>query len=138
MKTLLSILLVAAFGAVALADVQDPPMNDFGPTRKLGRGIANVLYGITELPYCIANINELEGNSAGCSYGIVKGLGRTFYRFGKGWYEIATFPVPTYKASYRPPYPSQIPWVHGGYTEFPPELGFETRYSYVRDYEPLQ
>jgi len=138
MKTLLSILLVAAFGAVAYGDVQDPPMNDQGPTRKLGRGIANVLYGITELPYQIANINDLEGNSAGCSYGIVKGLGRTFFRFSEGWYEIITFPVPNYKGSYRAPYASQIPWLHGGYTEFPPELGFETRYPYVREYAPVQ
>jgi len=132
MKSLLSILLVVAFGAVALADIQAPPMTGMGPTRKLGRGISNVLYGITELPYTMATVNEREGNSAGFGVGIVKGLGRSFFRFGIGWYEIVTFPAPCYKSSYRPPYPSNIPWVQGGYQEFPPELGFESRYNYCK------
>jgi hypothetical protein len=26
------------------------------------------------------------------------------------------------------------PWIHGGYEEFPPELGFQSRFSYIRDY----
>ena len=130
MKSLLTILLAVAFGAAAYADIQSPPMVDMGPTRKLGRGLSNLLYGMTELPYTMNRINETEGNSAAFGYGVVKGLGRSLFRFGVGWYEILTFPAPCYKSSYRPPYPSTIPWTQGGYTEFPPELGFESRYDY--------
>ncbi|MEA3188897.1 MAG: hypothetical protein QOD99_2727 [Chthoniobacter sp.] len=133
MKLLLCFLLLSGFAAVALADIQDPPANDQGPTRKLGRGLSNILYCWTEIPDTIATMNEREGNAAAGSYGVVKGFGRAFFRFGAGWYEFALFPVPTYKGSYRPFYRPNIPWIHGGWQEFPPELGFETRLRYVRE-----
>lgn len=43
----LAFLLTASF---ALADIQQPPSSEWGPTRKLGRGLGNICYGITELP----------------------------------------------------------------------------------------
>ena len=134
MKSFLCLFSLTVFVASACADIQDPPANDFGPTRKLGRGLSNIFFGITEIPDTICTINEREGNAASATYGVVKGFGRSFYRFGAGWFEFLTFPLPTYKASYRPFYSSNIPWIHGGYTEFPPELGFETRYRYNRFY----
>ena len=105
-------------------------MTGMGPTRKLGRGLSNMLFGFTELPYTIATMNDREGNSTTAAYGVVKGLGRSLFRFGVGWYETVTFAVPCYKSSYRAPYHSNVPWVQGGYQEFPPELGWESRYSY--------
>jgi hypothetical protein len=51
-------------------------------------------------------------------------------RFHYGIYEIVTFPFPTHNGSFRPPYRSNIPWIHGGYTEFPPEIGWQTRKTY--------
>jgi putative exosortase-associated protein (TIGR04073 family) len=132
MKTLLSIALLSILSVCAYADIQDPPMNDYGPTRKFGRGFANVAFAGVELIQNPTVINEREGNAAGWSYGGIKGFGRFFYRMGMGFYEMATFPFATYKGSYRPPYKSNIPWVNGGYEEFPPELGFESRYRYVR------
>ena len=132
MKTLLSISLLALVSASAFADIHDPSMNDYGPTRKLGRGLANITFAGTELILNPTEINDREGNSAAWSYGVVKGFGRFFYRMGFGVYEVATHPFATYKGSYRPPYKSNIPWIHGGYEEFPPELGFESRYRYVR------
>jgi hypothetical protein len=30
--------------------------------------------------------------------------------------------------------PPDIPYIHAGYPEFPPELGNESKYPYVRDY----
>lgn len=134
MKTLLSICIPALLSVSALADIHDPSMNDYGPTRKLGRGLANITFASTELILNPAVINDREGNSAGWSYGVVKGFGRFFYRMGFGVYEVATHPFATYKGSYRPPYKSNIPWIHGGYEEFPPELGFESRYRYVRSH----
>lgn len=134
MKFPLCLALLTALSAAAFADIQDPPMNDQGPTRKLGRGIANIAAGVTEIPASICEINEREGNAAAFSYGVVKGVGRFFARFGFGVYEVATFPFPTSQGSYKPPYRSNIPWIHGGYDEFPPELGFQTRYRYTRTY----
>jgi len=130
MKSLLTILLAVAFGAAAYADIQSPPMTGVGPTRKLGRGISNLLFGFTELPYTIATMNDQDGNSAACGYGVVRGIGRSLHRTGTGLYEILTFPVPCYMGSYRMSYPSKNPWVQGGYEEFPPELGWESRYHY--------
>ncbi|HEY6070192.1 MAG TPA: exosortase system-associated protein, TIGR04073 family [Chthoniobacterales bacterium] len=123
-----------AIATTALADIQDPPGNDYGPTRKLGRGIGNFLYASTELPNSICNVNRTEGNSAAASYGVVRGLGRSTARHFTGLYEIFTFAAPTHHNSYRPVLPNDIPWIHGGYSEFPPELGFESKHTYCRDY----
>lgn len=131
LSLVLSLLFTAFLGASAMADIQDPPVNDQGPTRKLGRGIANIVWAPAEFFNTVNLINEREGNSAAAGYGIIKGVGRSFYRFGVGFYEVATFPFPTHKGSYRQPYPSNIPWIHGGYEEFPPELGWDSKLSYV-------
>jgi putative exosortase-associated protein (TIGR04073 family) len=130
MKKLLLSLTALTLASTAFADIQDPPMNDQGPTRKLSRGISNVLFGITELPQCINQINDREGNAAAASYGVVRGVTRTAVRIGAGVYEIVTFPFPTNRSSYRPALKSNIPWIHGGYEEFPPELGWNTRKRY--------
>ena len=134
MKSLLSFAIVSLLTASAFADIQDPPMNDQGPTRKLGRGLANMTFGVTEFVQSQSEINDREGNAAAASYGVVRGIGRTFFRFGMGVYEVVTFPFPTTRSSYRPPYRANVPWIHGGYEEFPPELGFESRLRYVRSY----
>ena len=134
MKTLLSISFLSLLAVSAFADIQDPPMNDYGPTRKLARGISNIAFAGVELIQNPAELNEREGNSAGLLYGATKGMGRFVFRMGIGLYEVATHPFATYKGSYRPPYKSNIPWIHGGFEEFPPELGFESRYRYSRAY----
>ncbi len=134
MKALLSLALVSLLSATALADIQDPPVNDFGPTRKLSRGLANVMWGWTEIVYQPSLINEREGNVAAWTYGPVRGFGRFFFRMGAGVWEIASFPFATNKGTYKPPYRSNIPWIHGGYEEFAPEIGFESRYRYTRTY----
>ncbi len=106
-------------------------MNDQGPTRKLGRGLANIIFGSTEFFETICSINDREGNSEAASYGVVKGVGRTLLRMRYGVYDVLTFPFPTTRSSYRAPYKSNVPWIHGGMSEFPPELGFQSRYRYV-------
>lgn len=134
MKLPLCLALFSALSVAAFADIQDPPIHDQGPTRKLGRGIANIAFGVTEITSSACEINEREGNSAAFSYGVIKGTGRFFARLGFGIYEVATFPFPSYRSSYRPPYQSNIPWINGGYEEFPPELGFDSKYRYTRSY----
>ena len=133
-KHLVVALVSVALAASAFADIQDPPGNDYGPTRKLGRGIGNFLFASSELPVTVCKINKEEGNAAAASYGVVRGLGRSTARHFTGLLEILTFPIPMWHDSYRPVLPSDIPWIHAGYSEFPPELGNESKYPYCRDY----
>jgi putative exosortase-associated protein (TIGR04073 family) len=134
MKTPFIAALVLGFALSCLADIQDPPANDYGPTRKLGRGLSNLVFGIAELPTTIAKINEREGNSAAAGYGVVRGLGRSGMRMGSGLFELLGFPFPTNHRTYYPLLRSDIPYIHAGYQEFPPELGNESKYPYVRMY----
>ena len=134
MKTLLSLVALSLLGATAFADIQDPPVNDQGPTRKLSRGLANLLWAGSELITNPSEVNFYEGNSAMASFGVVRGFGRFFLRTGAGFWEVFTFPFATNRGTYKAPYRSNIPWIHGGLDEFPPELGFETHYRYGREY----
>lgn len=123
-----------SLAASALADIQDPPGNDYGPTRKLGRGISNFLFASSELPDTVCKISKTEGNVAAAGYGVVRGLGRSTARHFTGLYEIFTFAAPIHRNSYRPVLPNDIPWIHAGYSEFAPELGNESKHPYCRDY----
>lgn len=134
MKTPLAAALVLAFAIPSPADIQDPPSKDYGPTRKLGRGISNLVFGIAELPVSIARVNSREGNSAAAGYGVVRGAGRSYMRFHAGLFEIVSFPFPVNRGTYYQILKPQIPYIHAGYEEFPPELGNESKYPYVRKY----
>ena len=48
MKTILAFAAVVGLAIGVFADIQDPPGNDYGPTRKLGRGISNFVIAPTE------------------------------------------------------------------------------------------
>jgi len=134
MKTVIVLLVGAAIANSVLADIQDPPSNDYGPTRKLGRGLSNFFIAPAEIFVTVAKVNTDEGNAAAAGYGVVRGLGRSGARHIAGLLEILLWPVPAYRQSYYPLLPSDIPWIHAGYPEFPPELGNESKYPYVRDY----
>lgn len=126
--------LLIAFAATFRADIHDPPSNDYGPTRKLGRGLSNLVFGITELPTTIAKVNQDEGNSAAAGYGVVRGAGRSAMRMQAGIFEVLTWPFPVVRGTYFPVLESDVHWIHAGYKEFPPELGSESKYPYVRSY----
>jgi putative exosortase-associated protein (TIGR04073 family) len=134
MKNLIVITLTLGLVGSSLGDIQDPPANDYGPTRKLGRGLSNFFLAPTEIPVTIAKINTDEGNSAAAGYGVVRGVGRAATRHVAGFLEIVLWPFPAWRESYYPLLPSDIPYIHAGYSEFPPELGNESKYPYVRDY----
>jgi len=134
MKTFLSLAVVSLLSASAFADIQDPPINDQGPTRKLSRGLANIVWAGSEIFANPAEVDFYEGNSAAFSFGVVRGFGRFFLRMGSGVWEVVSFPFATNRGTYRAPYRSNLPWIHGGMEEFPPELGFESHYRYVREY----
>jgi putative exosortase-associated protein (TIGR04073 family) len=122
----------------SMADIQAPPGSTYTPTRKLGRAISNILYGVVEIPEQIVRKNETYGGKAGWSYGAVDGTRRAFSRMGYGFYELFTFRSPTYHGTFKPPYErcgtdGNISMnVHDGLSEFPPELGPDSYYSHSR------
>jgi putative exosortase-associated protein (TIGR04073 family) len=134
MRNLVIISLMLGLAGSSLADIQDPPSNDYGPTRKLGRGLSNFFIAPAEVFVTVTTINTYDGNSAAAGYGVVRGVGRSAARHVAGLLEILTFPFPAWRESYYPILPSDIPYIHAGYSEFPPELGNESKYPYVRDY----
>src|SRR6266403_5812910 len=133
-KTLFALAVIAGFASSAFADIQDPPSNDYGPTRKLGRGLSNFFLAPAEVFVTVTTINTYDGNSAAAGYGVVRGVGRSATRHVAGLLEILTFPFPAWRESYYPMLPPDIPYIHAGYSEFPPELGNESKYPYVRVY----
>ena len=137
-RLLLTTLLFAVAGSV-YADIQAPPASEYTATRKLGRAIGNILYAVEEIPVTMIRWNAAEGDYAGFSVGIVDGIARTFTRIGYGFYELVTFWAPTYKCTYRPPYQGSCGRsglkeynVWSGFSEFPEELGFQSKYNYSR------
>ena len=134
MKNLALAALFIALAGSSFADIQDPPSNDYGPTRKLGRGLSNFFLAPAEITVTVAKINTDEGNAAAAGYGVVRGVGRSATRHIAGLIEILTFPFPIWRESYYPLLPDGTRYIHAGYSEFPPELGNESKYPYVRDY----
>ena len=134
MKKLIVIFLMLGLAGTVLGDIQDPPANDYGPTRKLGRGLSNFFIAPAEVFVTVTTINTYDGNSAAAGYGVVRGVGRSGARHIAGLIEMLTFPFPIWRDSYYPMLPPDIPYIHAGYSEFPPELGNESKYPYVRDY----
>src|SRR3954471_6075702 len=126
MRTVLSLMLLIGMTGVCRADIHDPPSNVHGPTRKLGRGVSNLVFGISELPTSIAKVNDQEGNSAAAGYGVVRGVGRSMMRISAGLVEIFSFPFPIARGTYRSVLDDETHWIHAGYKEFPPELGNES------------
>ena len=134
MKKLIVVSLMLGLAGTVLGDIQDPPENDYGPTRKLGRGLSNFFIAPAEVFVTVTTINTDDGNSAAAGYGVVRGVGRSGARHIAGLIEMLTFPFPIWRDSYYPMLPPDIPYIHAGYSEFPPELGNESKYPYVRDY----
>ena len=129
---ILSVILLST-SYTSYADIQSPPGNYDNRTRKLSRGLGNLLYGITELPSYWRRTVEREGSTAAASWGLVNGAKRSVVRMGFGLYEVVTFPFPTYKDSFRNPLPIKEKWdAHHGYHDFPRELGFQSAHDYVR------
>src|SRR5436305_11755488 len=100
MKTILSLTAIAGLASIAFADIQDPPSNDYGPTRKLGRGVSNMLFRWPEIPHPIAQVNDREGNSAAGGYGVVRGVGRAWRRSHTGIFDSVTLTFPAARGTY--------------------------------------
>ncbi|MFT5191191.1 MAG: putative exosortase-associated protein (TIGR04073 family) [Verrucomicrobiales bacterium] len=129
-KLLLTLLAVGITGACA--DIQAPPASHQTSIHKLGRGVSNLLYGITELPNRIVRVNAEDGNNAGFGSGIIEGTQRSLVRVGYGIFEILTFPAKTYKQSYKAPYQNIEYDPYNGYSEYGSEIGFQSKFGYGR------
>lgn len=139
MKRLLLSTILLALAGTTYADIQAPPASEYTATRKLGRAVSNILFAVEEIPTTMIRWDDREGNNAAFSVGIVDGISRTISRVGYGFYELVTFWAPTYKCTYKPCYQdtcgrsgSKEYNVWGGFSEFPEELGFQSKYNYVR------
>lgn len=127
-----------ALGGIASADIQAPPGSTYTATRKLGRGLGNILYGFMEIPEQIVRKTDDHGRKAGWSYGAVDGTSRALKRLGYGFYEVFTFTCPTYRGTFKPPYErcgedNRIQMnPTDGLSEFPPELGAESYFYHTR------
>jgi len=138
MKKLLLITFALGFAVPVQADIHVPPGSKYTSSRKLGRAISNILYGIIEIPEQIVRKTQADGIKAGWSHGVVDGTRRTFKRMGYGFYELVTFHCPTFHGTFKPPYTrcgvddrmEMNP--RDGLSEFPPELGFESYFSHSR------
>lgn len=138
MKKFLMIALALAFAVPVQADIQAPPGSKYTSSRKLGRALSNILYGVMEIPEQIVRKGDVDGRTAGWSHGLVDGTRRAFKRMGYGFYELMTFHCPTFHGTFKPPYTrcgadDRIEMnPREGLSEFPPELGAESYFKHSR------
>ena len=82
------IALIAVFSVVCAGNVSAAENNEpqwlMRPVEKLARGIANVAFGVFELPMQWANVNREEGGIAGITKGTLKGVIYVVARVGVG------------------------------------------------------
>ncbi|HUI07497.1 MAG TPA: exosortase system-associated protein, TIGR04073 family [Verrucomicrobiae bacterium] len=112
MKTkLLGLLLLFTLLLAGSANADnDQPPSGHNALRKLGRGVANILFGVVEVPNQITKTAAEHGGAGGVTYGVGKGFVRWFARELTGAYEVVTFPVPFprgYKPVMKPEFPNE-------------------------------
>ena len=73
-----------------------------GPMLKLGRGVANILTGVAELPLQMERTARTKGQMAGATVGMLRGAGYAIGRTLAGGFEVLTFPFPNPTGGYTP------------------------------------
>ncbi len=84
-------------------------------TRKLGRGICNIVFCPLEILEQTKSVYDSDGPFAAVTYGLVKGVFMIGARALVGVYETVTFPIPLprgYKPILNYPefFPEEMPW----------------------------
>ena len=97
MRKLLTVLVAVAI----ISSVMVTPCFAQEPMRKLGRGIANALTGVVEIPKKVFLISKNDNPVLGMTWGLVKGAAVGLLRTAVGVYETVTFPIPA-PANYEP------------------------------------
>lgn len=132
-RLLLTILAALSFIGPAMADIQSPPGHHFNWSRKLSRGLGGMIFSPLEFPSAYSRTLEQDGAVAAVTDFFVEGTKRAFVRFGYGLYETATFPFPSWKLTYRPPfYRKDYVDSWWGYSEFPLNIGALSQTTYSR------
>ena len=129
----ISLLLALVVSGMAFADIQSSPGMKFTWSRKLARAIANIAYGPGEILSTWSRSNRADGNITASTEAPIEGTRRAAVRIGYGVYELVTFPVHSYKGTFRPAIykkSSTDPWA--GYDEFPPQIGIQSQAGYSR------
>jgi len=89
------------------------------PIRKLGRGLANTVGGVLEIPLSIREVGFEKGPVAGLTLGLLIGAGAAITRTLVGVIELLTFPLPTGAHGYEPILLPEFILEPGSYTERP-------------------
>lgn len=76
------------------------------PADQFGRGLANILFGIVEIPKNVCRVTEEEGDLAGATKGVGLGIWRFAVREVVGVVEFVTFPF-GWAPMIEPEYPIQ-------------------------------
>ena len=135
MKNRFVLIALAAFSLVgsASADIQSPPGHHYNWSRKLSRGLGNMVFSPMEYATRWRYTNAESGPLAAISDAAIEGSKRSVVRLVTGAYEILTFPFPSWKLTYRPPfYRKEYVDNWWGYTEFSPDLGGGAHVDYSR------
>ena len=86
-------------GAPAYAEVSERASPSI---RKLGRGLANTIGGIFEIPLTMHAVGVEKGPAAGLTLGLLMGVGAAITRTVVGLVEVVTFPFPFSTNGYEP------------------------------------
>ena len=89
-----SLVAIALLAAPAAAETPYPKSYADGATRKLGRGVANLLTSPGELARLPIIVTEEDGGLAGSSVGLAQGFRAMAWRGLVGAFEVATFYLP--------------------------------------------
>lgn len=84
-------LFLTVTGSGLTAAVNNDYNSDYTASRKLGRGVANVLTGVIEIPKGVYYENQEQGWVAAYSTGLIDGIVNFVTRECTGVYEIFTF-----------------------------------------------
>lgn len=132
-RFILLALAILSLAGTASADIQSPPGHHYNWSRKLSRGVGNFVFSPLEYVTRWRYTLKEQGPVAAMADGLVEGTKRTVVRMAYGVYEVATFPFPSWKLTYRPPfYRKEYVDNWWGYTEFPQDIGQVTQTSYSR------
>ncbi len=82
---------------------------DYTASRKLGRAVSNVLFGVVEVPKTMVEEDNINGSVAAYTTGIFGGLSRFIQREVVGVWEILTFWTPDKEPIIKPEYVWDMP-----------------------------
>ncbi len=87
-------LIIVLVAVVIISNLIIAPCFAQDPMRKLGRGLANTVTGVVEIPKKVYLISKKDNIVLGLTWGLIKGAAVGLLRTAAGVYETITFPIP--------------------------------------------